>query len=262
MLRGSRTELRTPPALEKHSFRPGLPRSLRRLRYPAQGPPSSLARLANARRYRNPASSRLVCRVMDRPLERMAAAVPGVELLRGVSAAELQRLYRESSLFVMPSLVEGFGQVYLEALASGCPVLGTPNTALPDLGGEADGIFLVEPGNIDELTSQFERLSRLLPGEWRNPARRPCLRGQIYRGRTFASGCAGIWRDHHESRRHHLRQLRALPPRAFARDCGHVRPSSPSRSPAAAVPTRGTPPPRRGRLPPRNADRVRHERRR
>jgi hypothetical protein len=29
--------------------------------------------------------------------------------------------------------VEGFGQVYLEALARGCPVVGTPHTALPDL---------------------------------------------------------------------------------------------------------------------------------
>ena len=49
----------------------------------------------------------------------------------------------------MPSLVEGFGQVYLEALAQGCPVLGTANTCLPDLGGEADAIFLVTPGNVE-----------------------------------------------------------------------------------------------------------------
>ena len=46
----------------------------------------------------------------------------------------------------MPSLVEGFGQVYLEALAEGTPILGTKNTALPDLGGEEDGVFLATAG--------------------------------------------------------------------------------------------------------------------
>ena len=62
----------------------------------------------------------------------------------------------------MPSLIEGFGQVYLEALSFGLPVLGTRNTCLPDLGDEGDGIFCVDPGNIEELTSTLERLSELL----------------------------------------------------------------------------------------------------
>jgi glycosyltransferase involved in cell wall biosynthesis len=65
----------------------------------------------------------------------------------------------------MPSLVEGFGQVYLEALAHGCPVLGTSNSGLPDLGSEADGIFLVSPGHVEELSEQLERLSQLLPSD-------------------------------------------------------------------------------------------------
>lgn len=114
-----------------------------------------------------PASSKLtiVCRVIDREIERLAANVPRVEMLRGVAGMELDRLYRTNSLFAMPSLVEGFGQVYLEAMAHGCPVLGTSNTGLPDLGSEADGIFLVAPGDIEELSAQLERLSRLLsPG--------------------------------------------------------------------------------------------------
>ena len=81
-----------------------------------------------------PADSRLtlVCRSIDSELERRAAAVEGVILKRGVPAPQLQDLYAESTLFVMPSLVEGFGQVYLEALAQGCPVLGTSSTCLPD----------------------------------------------------------------------------------------------------------------------------------
>jgi alpha-1,3-rhamnosyl/mannosyltransferase len=62
----------------------------------------------------------------------------------------------------MPSLVEGFGQVYLEALAEGCPVLGTSNTGLPDIGGEA--VNIIEAGDVDQLTARLEKLSRELTG--------------------------------------------------------------------------------------------------
>src|SRR6185503_11385171 len=76
----------------------------------------------------------LVCRVIDREIERIAARTGGVQLRRGLSQTLLESTYANSTLFVMPSLVEGFGQVYLEALAQGCPVLGTPNSGLPDIG--------------------------------------------------------------------------------------------------------------------------------
>lgn len=105
----------------------------------------------------------LVCRVIDSEIERLAAATPNVEIIRGVSQQQLTRLYSSSCLFAMPSLVEGFGQVYLESLAQGCPVLGTPNTCLPDLGGEQEGVFLVSPGNIDELLEKLEGLGKILP---------------------------------------------------------------------------------------------------
>jgi glycosyltransferase involved in cell wall biosynthesis len=117
----------------------------------------------------------LVCRVIDREIERMVAATPRVTLLRGVSVNRLNEIYAQSSLFVMPSLVEGFGQVYLEALAQGCPVLGTPNTCLPDLGGEGDGVYLVTPGNVEELTAKLEALSgSLLGNSKRRLAARAC----------------------------------------------------------------------------------------
>lgn len=106
----------------------------------------------------------LVCRVIDREIEKLAATTRRVEIIRGLPQTKLDLLYAQSSLFAMPSLVEGFGQVYLEALAQGCPVLGTPHTCLPDLGGEADGVFTVAPGNVDELAATFTRLGRMLPG--------------------------------------------------------------------------------------------------
>ena len=111
-----------------------------------------------------PADSRLtvVCRSIDSGLEPLVLATPRARLVRGLGADELRRLYRESALMAMPSLVEGFGQVYLEALAEGCPVLGTPNTCLPDLGA-TPAVCCVEPGNIDHLVAELERLAKVLP---------------------------------------------------------------------------------------------------
>jgi glycosyltransferase involved in cell wall biosynthesis len=114
-----------------------------------------------------PKNSRLtlVCRTIDSGIRELASATPNVALIRGLNHAELVQQFRQSSLLVMPSLVEGFGQVYLEALAEGCPVLGTRNTGLPDVGGEA--VNTIEAGDIDHLTSLLETLSRELPGNTR-----------------------------------------------------------------------------------------------
>lgn len=114
-----------------------------------------------------PAGSRLslICRTIDPGIEKLVHQTPGTELIRGATRERLSRYFAESSVMVMPSLVEGFGQVYLEALAHGCPVLGTSNTCLPDLGSEADGVMLVAPGDIDELTAKLESLSASLPSD-------------------------------------------------------------------------------------------------
>ena len=106
----------------------------------------------------------LVCRSIDPELERIANETPGVRLHRGVTFAHLDSLFKSSTLFIMPSLVEGFGFVFLEALARSCPVLGTKNTALPDLGTSKEGVFTVSPGDTEQLASEISRLSGILPG--------------------------------------------------------------------------------------------------
>jgi glycosyltransferase involved in cell wall biosynthesis len=107
----------------------------------------------------------LVCRTIDSGILELASSIPNVELIRGLRQIDLVQQFRKSSLLVMPSLVEGFGQVYLEALAEGCPVLGTRNTGLPDIGG--DGVKIIDAGDIDQLASLLESLSRELPGNTR-----------------------------------------------------------------------------------------------
>ena len=104
----------------------------------------------------------LVCRTIDSGILQLVHETPQVELIRGLHRPDLFNLFRKSALFAMPSLVEGFGQVYLEALGEGCPVLGTRNTALPDIA--SDAVNIVEAGDIEQLTARLETLSRELPG--------------------------------------------------------------------------------------------------
>lgn len=46
-------------------------------------------------------------------------------LLGGVSAAQAQKLYHSSDIFILPSRAESFGTVIIEAMASGIPVIAT-----------------------------------------------------------------------------------------------------------------------------------------
>jgi glycosyltransferase involved in cell wall biosynthesis len=80
----------------------------------------------------------------------------GIRWVKGLPRAELNWYFRNARAFVMPSLSEGFGQVYLEALASGCPVIGTRNSVLPDLPNSQAWIRYAEPGNIEALSVLIE----------------------------------------------------------------------------------------------------------
>jgi glycosyltransferase involved in cell wall biosynthesis len=101
----------------------------------------------------------LVCRSIDPGLAAEAAKTPGCVLLGGLPRSRLRELFRRSDLFALPSLLEGFGQSYLEALAEGCPVLGTADTGVPDLGGEDDGVFCVPAGDAIALAGALGRVA-------------------------------------------------------------------------------------------------------
>ena len=70
----------------------------------------------------------------------VVAALPAgtdVRLVGYVPAEQLAALLGGSTIFVYPSLGEGFGLPVLEAMASGAPTLTTRELALPEVGGDA-----------------------------------------------------------------------------------------------------------------------------
>jgi glycosyltransferase involved in cell wall biosynthesis len=79
-----------------------------------------------------------------------------VKIRPSVSATELVEAYQSADLFVFPSVAEGFGQVLLESLACGLPILSTTHTAAPDLIEHGVQGFVVEPRRPDLIAERIE----------------------------------------------------------------------------------------------------------
>jgi len=54
-----------------------------------------------------------------------------------VSDKELLNLYKSASIYVFPSIYEGFGFPLLEAMSSGTPIVASLTSSLPEVGGNA-----------------------------------------------------------------------------------------------------------------------------
>ncbi|NDV62444.1 glycosyltransferase family 4 protein [Puniceicoccales bacterium CK1056] len=68
----------------------------------------------------------------------------------------LDSLYRRASVFVYPSLYEGFGIPPLEAMMRGCPVAASRVSSIPEVTGDAASMF--DPYDIDEMRQAIEQV--------------------------------------------------------------------------------------------------------
>lgn len=100
----------------------------------------------------------------DRPLYNELSAFVEREALTkkvqfhgDVDEEVLEIAYSKADVFVLPSLFEGYGMSYAEAIVRGIPVIGTTAGAIPQTVPESCGI-LVEPSNISQLTNALESL--------------------------------------------------------------------------------------------------------
>ncbi len=71
---------------------------------------------------------------------------------------ELAKLMEEADLFVMPSLIEGFGLVYIESLSMGTPIVYTKNTGAPDFVTNGVHGLEVDCSSISSLKYIFEKI--------------------------------------------------------------------------------------------------------
>lgn len=89
-----------------------------------------------------------------------------IEFLGFVPDADLPALYQRASVFIYPSLYEGFGLPPLEAMACGCPVICSDRGSLGEVTGQA--ALIIDPEKVNNMAAAMAVL-------WREPEERQRL---------------------------------------------------------------------------------------
>ncbi|MDQ6706080.1 MAG: glycosyltransferase family 4 protein, partial [Acidobacteriota bacterium] len=89
-------------------------------------------------------------------VERLQSGMPGVRYLGYVPEQHLPGLTAGASLFVYPSLYEGFGFPVAQAMAAGVPVIASNNSSIPEVAGDA--ARLVDPRSTEEIRAALADL--------------------------------------------------------------------------------------------------------
>jgi glycosyltransferase involved in cell wall biosynthesis len=105
----------------------------------------------------------LVLATVDPAFARLAHR--GVIVHTKLPAWQLSTLMQRSDVLVLPSLVEGFGHVLLEALSAGCHLVATAHTGLPDLALPSAVATPVEAGDVSSLEEGLRVAYRRVTGQ-------------------------------------------------------------------------------------------------
>ena len=98
----------------------------------------------------------LVGRPVGRPRPWLRA---GVEYHPAVARSALPRFYERMDVFVLPSLVEGFGLTALEAMACGVPVIVSENTFGSDVVTDGHNGYVVPIRDADAIADRLQLLA-------------------------------------------------------------------------------------------------------
>jgi glycosyltransferase involved in cell wall biosynthesis len=71
---------------------------------------------------------------------------------------QLMEVYKSAGIFVLPSYHEGMPLAILEAMSFGLPVVSTGVNGIPDVVLDGETGILVQPGDVDALTSAIIKL--------------------------------------------------------------------------------------------------------
>ena len=80
---------------------------------------------------------------------------PGIIVKGFVKKEELTCLYRNASVFVMPSIYEPFGHVFLEAMAYKTPCIGSSKDAMPEIIEDGRSGFTIPPHDHLKLSEKI-----------------------------------------------------------------------------------------------------------
>ena len=79
-----------------------------------------------------------------------------VRFLVDANLNDLRVIYQMAEVMVYPSFFEGFGLPVLEAQVSGCPVITSNISSLPEAGG--DGAIYIDPNDVLEISNSLNQV--------------------------------------------------------------------------------------------------------
>lgn len=80
------------------------------------------------------------------------------QFLGWISGKDKDKIFKEASIFCLPSYAEGFPMAVLDAWAYGLPVITTPVGGIPDIAKDGENVLLFQPGDCDKLAIQMDRM--------------------------------------------------------------------------------------------------------
>ena len=122
-----------------------------------------------------------------------------VHFFSGLSYPELSACYAACEIFALPSAAEGFGLVYLEAMAHGKPVIGGAHGGAPEVIEDGVTGYLVQHGDAIQLATSIETLLAHPDAGKEMGARGRYRVEQEFRFNTFAKALKKILREQCES---------------------------------------------------------------
>lgn len=105
-----------------------------------------------------PATLTVVGEAEDAQEARRIAADSYTTCLPATDCADLLPIYREHHVFVMPSLTESFGLVYLEAMSQGLPVVYTAGQGFDGQFPEGMAGYRVDPTSPQSIADAVEKI--------------------------------------------------------------------------------------------------------
>lgn len=122
-------------------------------------------------------------------LARKSAASKHIHFLSFIAHDQLPNVYGHCTIFAMPSRGEGFGLVFIEAMASGKPVIGGAHGGTPDVIDDGVNGYLVRYGDVSQLV---DRLTRLLSDNSLRQSMGAQALAKVQRDFTFARFSAAL----------------------------------------------------------------------